>query len=517
MAIKRYFANSDSTITNAMKSGLSPNSRGDESNMGKSDILEVFSLSGQITGSISSPDESQELSRILLKFPVTDIASARTDNEIPASGSVSFFLNLYNAEHSQAVPENFTLAVLPVAEDWDEGVGLDMENYQDKGEVSWKKRTSSQNWTTVGGHYHAEPVVSASFDNGLENLSIDISTLVEEWLAGTKQNYGIGIKLINEQEAYFSSSLGGNDATYVNSGSYIHNPVGMTSSMYTKKFFARGSQFYFKRPTIEARWDSSKSDDRLKVYNESDLASTDDNTNKLYLYNKVRGARKDIPNLGLEPHGGGKENRRLKVGLYTSLPTGSDDPVMTITGSWVETGIYSASFTISTTSSTLYDLWYTASAPGHSDSKEFKSGTITIVDHESYDYFDEQNYVVSIPNLKSSYQHDSTAHFRTSVRKNDWEPTTYTTVTTTPEVVIVDNMYYRIVRMLDRVPVLDFGTGSANHTKLSYDVSGNYFNIDLSFLKKDEQYGVQFLYKDGDSYIRVPKTFKFVVSSEGTY
>ena len=27
---------------------------------------------------------------------------------------------------------------------------------------------------------------------------------------------------------------------------------------YTKKFFARGSQYYFKRPILEARWDSSK-------------------------------------------------------------------------------------------------------------------------------------------------------------------------------------------------------------------------------------------------------------------
>ena len=97
MAIKRFFAAADSTITNAMKAGLSPASRGDDANMGKSDIIEVFSIWGQITG---STDESQELSRILLKFPVADISSARTANELPASGSVSFYLRLYNILYS---------------------------------------------------------------------------------------------------------------------------------------------------------------------------------------------------------------------------------------------------------------------------------------------------------------------------------------------------------------------------------------------------------------------------------
>ena len=79
MAIKRFFADSDSTITNAMKAGLSPTNRGDKSNMGKSDILEVFSIWGQITGSIDQPDESQELSRVLVKFPVSEIVTARNN------------------------------------------------------------------------------------------------------------------------------------------------------------------------------------------------------------------------------------------------------------------------------------------------------------------------------------------------------------------------------------------------------------------------------------------------------
>ena len=45
MAIKRFFATKDNTISNAFKDGLTTRATG--SNMGASDILEVFSINGQ--------------------------------------------------------------------------------------------------------------------------------------------------------------------------------------------------------------------------------------------------------------------------------------------------------------------------------------------------------------------------------------------------------------------------------------------------------------------------------------
>ena len=49
MAIKKYIADADNTITNAFKHSLT--SRGYDANMGASDILEVFSIYGQATTS----------------------------------------------------------------------------------------------------------------------------------------------------------------------------------------------------------------------------------------------------------------------------------------------------------------------------------------------------------------------------------------------------------------------------------------------------------------------------------
>ena len=68
MAIKRYTSNADTTITNAYKASLS--TRGTGSNMGESDVLEVFSILGQASTS------SLERSRALLNFPISEIKTS---------------------------------------------------------------------------------------------------------------------------------------------------------------------------------------------------------------------------------------------------------------------------------------------------------------------------------------------------------------------------------------------------------------------------------------------------------
>ena len=136
MAIKRYHANADNTITNAFKEDF--NTRGTGSNMGQADILEVFSLYAQRDAS------SAELSRVLLQFPVSTIATDRAAGTIPASGSVNFILRLYNAEHTRTLPRDYVMTVNAVNGEWEEGQGLDMENYTDltydKIGSNWVKR-----------------------------------------------------------------------------------------------------------------------------------------------------------------------------------------------------------------------------------------------------------------------------------------------------------------------------------------------------------------------------------------
>jgi len=474
MAIKRYFSNSDTTITNAFKANLT--TRGISGNLGQSDILEVFSIYGQ-----SNPSSS-ELSRILIQFPISDVLADRNNAIIPASGSVTWYLKLYNAKHSDTVPKDFTLTVSAVSRSWDEGYGLDMEEYSDVGYSNWISAASSSNlgvtnWTSEGGDYHNSPIKSQYFTKGTEDLTVDVSDIVEQWMAGTKTNYGFGIKLTSSQEQ-------------------------AAESFYTKRFFARGTEFWFKRPTLEARWNSIRRDNRGYFYASSSLASATDNLNTIYLYNVVRGRLANIPSIG---------TNNIYVKIYDD-PSGSNSITATpnnpITGGWVSTGIYSASFALNTTASEVFDRWFNSTL-----TTCFHTGSIDVYSLDSQDYNPTNRYVVSCTNLKPIYYSEEQARFRFFVRKKDWQPTIYTVATNFIPSEIIESASYKLVRVSDNLEVIPYGTGSLMHTGLSYDVSGSYFDLDMNNLETDYSYQIKLTFYDGvtNSWKEQPDTFKFRV------
>ena len=129
MSIKKYYSKGDNTITNAFKASLT--TRGTGSNAGQSDILEVFSIFGQASSG------SVEKSRAILDFNIPKIKQDRDAGVLPQSGSVNFFLRVFNAEHGQTLPKDYSLAILPISRSWDEGSGMDMEEYSDLDISNW--------------------------------------------------------------------------------------------------------------------------------------------------------------------------------------------------------------------------------------------------------------------------------------------------------------------------------------------------------------------------------------------
>ena len=473
MAIKRYFSNADTTITNAFKANLT--TRGVSGNMGQSDILEVFSIYGQVNPS------SSELSRILVQFPINDIITDRTNALIPASGSISWFLKLYNAKHGQTLPKDYTMTVSAVSSSWNEGYGLDMEEYSDIGYANWNTASSSSSgtssWTSAGGDYHTSPTASYFFSNGTEDLIVDVSHIVEQWITGSKSNYGFGIKLSSSHEQ-------------------------AAQSFYTKKFFARGTEFFFKKPTLEARWNSVRRDNRGYFFASSSLASAADNLNTIYLYNVVRGQLKNIPAIG---------TGSIYVKVYTDSSgstTITPTPNNPVTGGWVSTGIYSASFALNTTATEVFDRWFNSTL-----TTCFHTGAIDVYDLDSQDYNPTNKYVVSCTNLKSIYYPEEQARFRFFTRKKDWSPTIYTVATSFIPSEIIESASYKLIRVTDNLEVIPYGTGSLLHTGLSYDVSGSYFDLDMNLLETDYSYQIKLSFYDGatNSWKEQPETFKFRV------
>ena len=217
MGLKRYTASADTTITNAFRSNLTK--RGTGSNMGRADSLEIFSIYGQESSG------SSELSRVLLKFPTDTITADRAAGTIPASGSVSFYLRMFNAVTPFTVPRNFTLQVQAVSGahssdtpkqydfNWQEGSGIDMDNYTDvtrdgdgtnwinmgSGSADGVVKWGSQGSISAGGAYFNDLSSSftQTFDDGTEDLEVDITPLIEQFvnssgnILGSKTDYGL--------------------------------------------------------------------------------------------------------------------------------------------------------------------------------------------------------------------------------------------------------------------------------------------------------------------------------------
>jgi len=624
MSIKRYTAITDTTIADAYKPNLVSKATG--SNMGQADSLEIFKIYGQ------ESETSVEESRILIKFPIrgtSEVSSSRTikmdrdANLIPASGSVKFYLKMYNVRHHSTVPSNYKLIARPLTKDWEEGLGVDMDEYSDHGVASWHTASSTSiaeitrvtfsgagrdtktnygagsgdnyiafydtsgsqynfwfndgsgdtapadgttievdisgdstaeayadalngkinahsafsstrtglevyvtastagevsgsvisgtlsnislsidqsgsdgtPWATAGGDPHASTdyLFSQDFLLGNEDLEVDVSKYVEDALAGTisgmtNNDYGLMLQL---------------------SASYISD----ANSYYTKKFSARSSEYFFKKPIIEARWNSSRKDDRSNFYYSSSLADATANENVLHMYNFINGKLSNIPGLTSD---------KIYVKLYASSgskPVG--DPltciqdssnVTVVTGSLLSntTGTYKVTFAIASQSyDMLHDVWFNGNDVFHTGTiypKDRKNNSSTVVS-----YYD--GVYASITNMKSLYYDFETPRFRVYTRKKGWNPTIYSKAVSEPELSIETSGSFSVIRTIDRLEVIGHDTGSDKSTELSYDASGSYFDLDMKLLEPGYSYGIKLAFYDDNTqtYVEHPDVYKFRV------
>jgi len=502
MAIKKYLADKDNTITNGFGINLSTRQTG--SNMGAADILEVHSIYGQQTSA------SVELSRVLVQFPVTKISADRAANVIPASGSVSFFLRMFNARHSEQLPRDFTFNVLAVSQSWEEGRGLDMESYSDESSniiegSNWMSASKTAAWDKVGGDYHSAsyvpgngstmPNYTFTFAGGDEDMLLDVTSAVEEWIANSQPNYGFGVFLTASQEAYMSNSSG------LDEDPILHNTEGSQKSFYTKRFFSRSSEFFFKKPSIEARWDSTVKDDRGYFFASSSMAPGADNKNNLYLYNYIRGRLVDIPH-----------SETVTVKLYASsdsAPVGSS--LTQATATKFSTGVYKAQLVINTTSSLLHDVW-SGSVGG-----VYKTGSITVNKFNDSSVLladDYTQFISKITNLKKSYSSNEQARFRVFTRPRNFTPTIYTKASQNVQNVVIPSGSYEVIRVIDNETVINNSTGSTTqHTYMSYDNSGSYFDLDMSLLEPGYMYAIKLQFYSSENWREQEELFKFRVEN----
>lgn len=247
-------------------------------NSGQNAITDLWHGGG---GTDTAPEKRNSISRFIVKFDTDELAAKLNSKEINGDLVASYRLKMTNAIPGDKILEpefeydvlekriaaSFDLIAFPINKDWDEGRGYDLyqENYIVRqsgnstatGYSNWNSATMITNWDEPG--IYSNPTASTAvtsyssqhFDLGNEDIDMDITSIVNDWLSGGSFNNGIGVAFRRDYELLSSDTRN-------------------IASFYTDK---TNSSF---KPYIEITYEQSFKDDRFQVSN--------DRTSRLFLY-----------------------------------------------------------------------------------------------------------------------------------------------------------------------------------------------------------------------------------------
>ena len=225
------YPDADTTLYQASGSG----------NSGLDEILEVRKTMSDSGGNI-------KVSRILMKFDLSEVSKSIVDEII--STDAKFYLNMYDA-----VSENLTtsqsLYAYPVSGSWQEGEGTFSDDPQTTEGASWQYRdgaTQRTYWSisgssavsSSGGSWFTGSYGSQSFDFQTDDMRMDVTPIVNNWLNGTHPNEGFIVK---------RSGSEGNDDSLTDEAS--QDRLGIF------KFFSRQTHTIYP-PKLEIEWHDAK-------------------------------------------------------------------------------------------------------------------------------------------------------------------------------------------------------------------------------------------------------------------
>lgn len=213
------------------------------------------------------------VSRHLLQFDLAELQQKINSKEINTDYVSSYRLKMTNVvpdgellesdfefdRRGKKIASSFDLIAFPINKSWDQGRGYDLLGTEyikiSEGDTNltgysnWNYATSTTPWDEPG--IFANPTGSTAityystqhFDVGDENMDMDITVFVNDWLSGGSQNNGIAIAYSREFE--------------LNSG----------STRYLSRFYTEKTNTAFK-PYLEVVYDEQVvEDDRLRVAN----------------------------------------------------------------------------------------------------------------------------------------------------------------------------------------------------------------------------------------------------------
>ena len=485
--IRILTASKDTYITNKI---IDNSFRATDANLGQAGSLDLFKLYNENV--ISSESYPIELSRLLIKFPIEEITSMNNDGLIDISdSSFKCKVKLHDIYGGQTTPSNFKLILFPLSQSFDEGMGMNVVTYSDLDSTNYIT-ASYQNgtvfaWNRQGaqasgslGQENIDIITSGTLDNsvgaislsseqlfteGTEDLDMDVTTIVSGTVAGLIPNHGFLISY---------------------SGSYESD----NRSYFVKRFASRNVSVSALRPKMILNFDDSILDNHSNmIFNV---------TSSLYLNNYHQGISSNILSGASATPLTGENCLAVKIesGSFKKIFSASQ----ALRGKNRITGLYSASFAISSFDSTLYDqanltgsITFNEVWTNLSETVTYLSSSLVIKKEARTvtNSINQNNILVSVLNLNSEYSPGEIIKLRVFAENRDRE-ITYVKKPYEKKSDIFNNMHFRVRDALDGNLILDFDTQN-NSTRLSTDADGMYFSFYTDSLPRGRVYRFEFL------------------------
>ena len=184
-------------------------------------------------------------SRILLNFSGTEFTNfSQSLAKGDVTGSVKYYLKLYEAEGSEELTQEYRLSALALSQSWDEGVGKFDASPKVTNGCSWTNRNnkpgaSANTWVVKGGTTITASSALQRFSYESPDVEMDVTNMVNMWISkstatGPKNisNYGLLLRFSGSQETD-------------------------TETFGHLKFFSRNTHTIYA-PRLQARWDDNK-------------------------------------------------------------------------------------------------------------------------------------------------------------------------------------------------------------------------------------------------------------------
>lgn len=468
MGIIRIYPEKNNTIA----SGIYKNF-----NSGQNAVTDLFFGGG---GTDTAPEKRNSYSRFIVKFDISDLQNKIASVDVNTGLTISYKLKMKNsvpkdklleAEYeydvlNKNIAASFDLICFPINKDWDEGRGYDMskEKYLVKqqgnplstGYSNWNSATSTTNWDEPGVFTDPSTAVTyyaaQHFDLGSEDIDMDITQIVCDWLSGGSQNNGLAIAYRRDFELL------------------------STDTRYISSFFTNHTNTAFK-PFIEVSYNQSFKDDRNDVTNNRQV--------KLFLYTFS-----------------GNSPVNFYSASTVSIKTSAGVDVYTgLTPTQVERGVYYVNVWMSaaTRGQQYKDVWNNVTFnPGY-DQQNYTQ-TFTIQDNFYFNnssnvnnysistYGLDNNSIINTDEIIRVYA-DLRINFSTNPPKNHYE------------------LQYRVL-MNHQDSVIPWT--SMNQAMLNKCMT-NYFTLDTSWLLQNQTYEVQFRIGELGTLRTMPEKIKFRV------